>query len=71
MKKRLVTALAAYTILGVIAWFVLEGNFRFVVLILFGLFAVRSVIAVKGGLVISRDEPPISDSDSELEHPDH
>ena len=45
MNKRLATALAAYAALGVLAAFILQGKPLLVVLILFGYFAVRSVIA--------------------------
>jgi uncharacterized membrane protein YeiB len=75
MHKRLIAALTAYAILGVIAWFVLEGNFRYAVLILFGLFAMRSVVAIKGDLVLSRNElsqneTQASESGSEPGQPD-
>ena len=70
MRKRLTIALAAYAILGVIAWFRLEGNIRYAVLLVFGLFAMRSIVAVKGGMTLSRNEPPPPDADSEMEHPD-
>jgi hypothetical protein len=49
MTKRLATALAAYAVLSVIAFFVLKGTALYVVLILFGYFAVRTLIAVKAG----------------------
>lgn len=47
MSKRLATALAAFAALGVVAFFVLRGKPLLVVLILFGYFAVRSLIAEK------------------------
>jgi hypothetical protein len=47
MSKRLATALAAFAALGVVASFVLHGTPLLVVLILFGLFAVKSLIAEK------------------------
>lgn len=47
MSKRLATALAAFAALGVVASFVLHGKPLLVVLILFGYFAVRSLIAEK------------------------
>jgi len=67
MKKRLITALAAYAVLGVIASFLLHGAPLYVVLILFAMFALRAVIAVKGGFVLSQNEAPIPDERTEVE----
>jgi hypothetical protein len=66
MRKRLVPALTAYAVLGVIAFFVLTGAAREVVLILFGALALRTLIAYKAGWY-SRIETPPPDSDSEVE----
>jgi hypothetical protein len=49
MNKRLVTALMAYAVLGVFAFFLLKGTPLYIVLILFGYFALRTVIAYKAG----------------------
>ncbi len=59
--------MAAYAVLGVIAWFLLEGNFRYAILILFGLFAMRSIVAVKGGMVSSQTETLRPESNPEEE----
>jgi len=45
MKNRLVQAMIAYAVLCVAAWFLLSGTPRVVILILFGYFALRTVIA--------------------------
>ena len=66
MTKRLTAALAAYAGLAAVACFTLQGNVRYAVLILFGYFALRTFIATK----ISRNEPPLSDTDSEVEQQD-
>jgi len=66
MNKRLVTALGAYVVLGIIAAFVLKGNALYAVLILFGYFAVRSMIAVKAGWQYRNESPP-PDSESEVD----
>ncbi len=47
MNKRLVTALAAYAVLGIVAYFLVKGTALYVVLILFAYFALRTVIAYK------------------------
>jgi hypothetical protein len=47
MNKRLLTAMAAYAALGIVAAFLLHGRVLLVVLILFGYFAVRTFIAEK------------------------
>ncbi|HWE53270.1 MAG TPA: hypothetical protein VG273_25990 [Bryobacteraceae bacterium] len=49
MNKRLVGAFSAYAVLGVVAFFVLKGTALYVILILFGYFAVRTLIAHKAG----------------------
>ncbi len=67
MNKRLAAALIAYAILAGIAWFVLQGNLRYAMLILFGYFALRSIIAVKGGLVTHQNETPAPEEDSRTE----
>jgi len=45
MKNRLTQALIAYAALSVAAYFMLSGTVLLVILILFGYFAVRTVIA--------------------------
>ena len=67
MKKRLITALVAYAVLGVMASFLLHGSPLYIVLILFAMFALRAVIAVKGGFVLSQNEAPIPDEHPEVE----
>lgn len=47
IRKRLKWALAAYATIGVAAWFTLDGQFRLIVLILLGVFAVKSWVAVR------------------------
>ncbi len=47
LRKRLPYAMAVYFLLGVAAWFTLEGNFRWIILLLMAVFAVRSWIAVR------------------------
>lgn len=42
---RLIQALIAYAALCVAAWFMLSGRPRLIILILFGYFAVRTVLA--------------------------
>jgi hypothetical protein len=70
MKKRLATAMAAYAALGVIAAFVLHGTPLAVVLILFGYFAFRTLIAAKIRSQAERDSDPIRDDTSQSETPD-
>ncbi len=75
MNKRLATALAAYAALSVAASLVLHGKPLGVVLILFGYFAVRTVIAdkIQAGHDPLRDEssqPETQNSASESE-PEH
>jgi hypothetical protein len=48
-NKRLVAAFAAYAVLATIAFFVLKGTALYAVLIVFGYFAVRTLIAYKAG----------------------
>jgi membrane protein implicated in regulation of membrane protease activity len=70
MNKRLIAALVAYLILGVIASFVLSGKILYAIWILFGYFATRAVIAAKAGWEIpKRDEDP--EADSSLNQNDH
>jgi hypothetical protein len=45
MHNRLIQALVAYTALSVLAYFMLTGTARLAILILFGYFAVRTVLA--------------------------
>ncbi len=49
INKRLVSALVAYALLSGIAAIVLHGKVLYAILILFGYFALRAVIAVKAG----------------------
>jgi hypothetical protein len=59
MNKRLMAALVAYVILGVIASFILSGKVLYAIWILFAYFAVRALIAAKAGWEIpKRDEDP-------------
>lgn len=47
IRKRFRWALGAYALIGVAAWFTLDGNLRLIVLILMVVFAIRSWIAVR------------------------
>ncbi|MGC4052509.1 MAG: hypothetical protein QM757_24525 [Paludibaculum sp.] len=47
IRKRFTWALVAYAAIGLAAWFTLDGQFRLIVLILLGVFAVKSWIAVR------------------------
>jgi hypothetical protein len=47
LRKRLRAALAIYLLLGIGAWATLDGNFRWIVLILMAALAVKSWIAVR------------------------
>jgi hypothetical protein len=68
MNKRLATALGAYAALSVLAVLVLHGKPLWVVLILFGYFAIRTVIADK----IRSERESVRDDSSRTEtaHPD-
>jgi hypothetical protein len=47
LRKRLRFALAIYFLVGVLAWFTLDGRFRWIVLILMAGLAVKSWIAAR------------------------
>ena len=70
MKKRLATAMAAYAALGVTAAFVLHGTPLAVVLILFGYFAVRTLIAAKIRSQAEQESDPNREETSRSETPD-
>jgi hypothetical protein len=72
MNKRLATAIAAYTVLGVVASFVLHGLPLYLVLGLFASFAIRSIAADRLRVLnepnrddVSQIETPNRDSESE------
>jgi len=52
LRKRFRYALAIYGLLGAAAWFTLDGNFRWVVLV------VMAALAVKSWVALLRDEQP-------------
>ncbi len=47
IRRRFQIALILYALLGVGAWFTLEGNLRWIVLILLGVFTIRSWVALR------------------------
>ncbi len=47
LRRRFLIALTLYTLLGVSVWFTLEGNLRWMVLILLGALALKTWIAVR------------------------
>jgi hypothetical protein len=47
MSKRLASAMAAYALLAAIAFRVLHGKALYAILILYGLFAVKTLIAAR------------------------
>jgi hypothetical protein len=47
MTKRLASAMAAYAVLAAIAFKVLHGKALYAILILFGLFALKTLIAAR------------------------
>ncbi|MBI4890466.1 MAG: hypothetical protein HY821_07550 [Acidobacteria bacterium] len=47
LKSKLKWALAGYALLGVAAWFTLDGRFRWIVLVILAAFAVKSWVATK------------------------
>lgn len=47
IRKRFKWALAAYGTIGVAAWFTLDGQLRLIILILLGVFAIRSWVVVR------------------------
>ena len=47
LRKRLRYALAIYLLIGAAAWFTLDGQFRWIVLILIAGLAVKSWIGVR------------------------
>jgi hypothetical protein len=49
MNSKFVIAMILYAVLGVIAWFVLTGNVRLFILILFAAIALKTYIARKAG----------------------
>jgi predicted membrane protein len=68
--KRLATAMAAFAALSVIAAFILHGTALAAVLILFGYFAVRTLIAHKMRSQAEQDSEPIQNALSQSETPD-
>jgi len=52
LRKRFRFALAIYAVLGAAAWFTLDGDFRWVVLV------VMAALAVKSWVALLRDEQP-------------
>ena len=47
IRQRFRFALSAYLVLAISAWFTLEGNFRWMILILMAALALKSWIAVR------------------------
>ena len=47
MRRRFRWALATYAAIGVCAWFTLDGNFRWLVLVLLAAFAIKSWVALR------------------------
>jgi len=47
LRKRLRYALAIYLLIGASAWFTLDGQFRWIVLILMAGLAIKSWVAVR------------------------
>jgi len=52
LRNRLPVALGLYTLIGVGSWFTLDGNLRWIVIVVMAALAVKSWIAVR------RDELP-------------
>ena len=47
LRQRLKWALGAYAALAALAWFTLDGSFRYIVLIILAALALKSYIAVR------------------------
>lgn len=47
LRKRFRYALATYLLIGIAAWFTLDGRFRWFVLVLMAALAIRSWVAVR------------------------
>ena len=62
--------MVAFAALSVIAAFILHGTALAAVLILFGYFAVRTLIAYKMRSQAEQDSEPIRDDSSQSETPD-
>jgi len=47
LRKRLGYALGIYLVLGLAAWFTLDGDFRWIVLVVMAALAIKSWVAVR------------------------